>query len=110
MVLKPVVKKSNRLTTSKKPQLKKVKKSFPLTPGKITNNLSCEWRNNFPFQPVMREYEAIYTEEQLEWLSDQLMIIPAFAYDTETNTLRVLSNNEEFKFVGISFSWGEDNN
>ena len=57
----------------------------------------------------MKVYEAITTEEELSWLYEQLMSIPAFAYDTETNTLKVLSDNDEFKFVGISFSWGENN-
>lgn len=105
MVLKPAtIKKS-----VSKPKLKKVTKPFPLTPGKIDPDLSCEWKNNFPYKPQMKEYSAITNEEELEWLSQQLMTIPAFAYDTETNTLRVLSDNDDFKFVGISFSWGEEN-
>lgn len=100
MVLKPVV---------KKPKLKKVVKPFPLTPGKIYPDLSCAYDGNFPVKPVMKEYEAITTEEDLRWLTDQMLCIPAFAYDTETNTLKVLSDDENFKFVGISFSWGEHN-
>lgn len=91
----------------KKPKLKKVVKSFPLSEEKIESGLSCEWRNNFPYKPVMKEYSAITTEEELMWLSEQLMNLPAFAFDTETNTLKVLSDNKDFKFVGISFSWGE---
>lgn len=106
MVLKPKIKKPE---VKKKPKLNKVTKTFPLTPGKIVPDLSCEWRNNFPYKPEMKEYEAITTEEELEWLYEQLMSIPAFAYDTETNTLKVLSDNDEFKLVGISFSWGEHN-
>lgn len=109
MVLKPVVKTSNA-GVKKKPALKKVKKPFPLTQGKFSTNLSCDWKNNFPYEPVMREYYEINTEEQLSWLIEQMLSIPAFAYDTETNTLKVLSDNDEFKFVGISFSWGEENN
>ena len=107
MVLKPKIKK--KPVENKKPTLKKVSKPFPLTPGKIHHDLSCEWRNNFPFKPEMKVYEAITTEEELSWLYEQLMSVPAFAYDTETNTLKVLSDNDEFKFVGISFSWGENN-
>ena len=38
------------------------------------------------------------------------MPIPAFAFDTETNTLRVVGDNKEFRCVGISISWGENNN
>lgn len=107
MVLKPKI--TKKKPTLKKPKLQKVTKQFPLTKGKIDPDLSCEWKNNFPYEPQMREYEAITTIEQLEWLAEQLMYIPAFAYDTETNTLRVLSDNDEFKFVGLSVSWGEEN-
>lgn len=107
MVLKPA--KIKKKPVLKKPKMQKVTKPFPLTPGKIDPDLSCEWKNNFPYKPQMKEYSAITNEEELEWLSQQLMTIPAFAYDTETNTLRVLSDNEDFKFVGISFSWGEEN-
>ena len=107
MVLKPA--KIKKKPVLKKPSMQKVTKPFPLTPGKIDPDLSCEWKNNFPYKPQMKEYSAITNEEELEWLSQQLITIPAFAYDTETNTLRVLSDNEDFKFVGISFSWGEEN-
>lgn len=100
MVLKPV---------RKRPVLKKVVKPFPLTPGKVNPDLSCQYEGNFPYKPEMKVYEAITTQEELMWLEEQMMCIPAFAYDTETNTLKVLSDNDEFKFVGISFSWGENN-
>ena len=33
-----------------------------------------------------------------------------FAFDTETNTLRVYGPNEDFSLVGISISWGAYNN
>ena len=33
-----------------------------------------------------------------------------FAFDTETNTLRVLGANENFRLVGISISWGAYHN
>lgn len=33
-----------------------------------------------------------------------------FAFDTETNTLRVLGDNSDFLCVGISISWGDYNN
>ena len=94
----------------KKPKLKKVSKPVPLNSHKIVPNLSCEWKGNFPYKPEMREYEIITTQKELEWLCDEMMTIPAFAFDTETNTLEVLGSNKNFKCVGISFSWGEDNN
>ena len=93
---------------TKKPKLKKVVKS---TPSQIiTPNYTGEWRNNFPFKPQMKEYEIITTLSEIKWLSSEMMKIPAFAYDTETNTLNVLSDNKDFKFVGFSCSWGENNN
>lgn len=36
--------------------------------------------------------------------------IEEFAFDTETNTLRVVGDNEDFLCVGISISWGDYNN
>ena len=85
-------------------------KTVPLNPQKILPNLTCEWKNNFPWKPQMREYEVITSLSELKWLVDSMMSIPAFAYDTETNTLEVLGQNKNFKCVGLSFSWGEDNN
>ena len=106
---KPKLKKvSNK---PKKPKLKKVAKSFPLSKEKLpfNNNLTCEWRNNFPLNPQMIEYEVISKKSELEWLCEEMAKQPAFAFDTETNTLEVLSDNDKFKCVGISISWGEEN-
>ena len=94
---------------NKKPKLKKVIKTMPLNPAKIEPNLTCEWRGNFPWKPQMKEYAVISTIEELRWLVNELKHIPAFAFDTETNTLEVLGKNKNFKCVGISFSCGEDN-
>lgn len=94
----------------KKPKLKKIVKSVPLNPQKILPNITCEWKNNFPWKPQMRDYEVIYNLRDLMWLCDEMMTIPAFAFDTETNTLEVLGKNSNFKCVGISISWGENNN
>lgn len=91
----------------RKPKLKKVLKSVTKI---ITPNLTCKWRGNFPYEPQMKQYEVITNIGELKWLTSQMMTIPAFAFDTETNTLEVLGGNKNFKFVGISFSWGEDNN
>lgn len=99
-----------KLRKVQKPKLKKVTKTVPLNPEKITHNLTCEWRGNFPWNPIVRDYDIITNEDELEWLASKLRVIPAFAFDTETNTLEVLGTNKNFKCVGISFSWGEDNN
>ena len=94
----------------KKPKLKKITKTVPLNPLKILPNLTCEWKGNFPWKPQMRDYAVITSLSELEWLCDTMMSIPAFAFDTETNTLEVLGQNKNFKCVGISLSWGEDDN
>lgn len=94
----------------KKPKLKKVVKTVPLSPQKILPNYTGEWKGNFPWKPQMKEYEIITSLSELKWLTDEMMRIPAFAYDTETNTLEVLGQNKNFKCVGLSFSWGENNN
>ena len=94
----------------KKPKLKKVVKPIPLKPQKILPNYTGEWKGNFPWKPQMKEYEIITSLSELKWLTDEMMRIPAFAYDTETNTLEVLGQNKNFKCVGLSFSWGENNN
>lgn len=95
---------------SKKPKLKKVVKPVPLSPQKILPNITCEWRNNFPWKPQMKEYEIISELSEIKWLAKEMKTIPAFAFDTETNTLEVLGKNKNFKCVGISLSWGENNN
>lgn len=73
-------------------------------------NYSGQWRDNFPWKPEWKCEELITTEEQLKDLAAEMMTIPAFAYDTETNTLNVLGENKNFKFVGLSISWGEYHN
>ena len=103
MILKKV---QSQNQSSNKPKLKKVVKPVQ----KITPNLSCEYKGNFPWKPEMKEYEVITSLSELKWLAKEMKTIPAFAFDTETNTLEVLSDNKNFKCVGISVSWGEDNN
>ena len=89
----------------KRPKLKKVQKVVPFNP-----NYSGEYRNNFPWKPEMKHYEIINTKGSLRMLRDWMLEIPAFAFDTETNTLEVLSDQPNFKCVGISISWGEMTN
>lgn len=86
----------------RKPKLCKVSVPFP--------NLSCDWVGNFPYNPAIKNMEVIQDISSLKQLSRELMRVSAFAFDTETNTLKVLSDDKDFKCVGISISWGEDNN
>lgn len=69
-----------------------------------------EYKGNFPWQPEMKHYEIVNSIESLEKLREKLLKVPEFAFDTETNTLRVYGPNKNFKLVGISISWGENNN
>lgn len=90
----------------KKPKLRtKVKPSAEILP-----NYTGEWKFNFPYRPEMLYNEIIETLPQLKQLARDMRDIPAFAFDTETNTLKVLSDDKDFKCVGISISWGENNN
>ena len=57
----------------------------------------------------VRQGEVIITEGRLKKLAKKMMKLQEFAYDTETNTLRVQAVGE-MKLVGISISWGEFNN
>lgn len=58
----------------------------------------------------LRNYSVIQSVGQLKELADKMADLEEFAYDTETNTLRVNSNSGEFALVGVSISWGVDNN
>lgn len=92
-----------------KPVIKKVKKLVP-----VIKSIPCyytgDWYNNFPFRPKLLQSSIITTLEELKDLKRNMMCIPAFAFDTETNTLRVVGDSKEFRCVGISISWGENNN
>lgn len=58
----------------------------------------------------MKHSEVIRTLPQLKRLYRKMMKLDEFAFDTETNTLRVYGPNKDFKLVGISISWGAYNN
>lgn len=60
--------------------------------------------------PVMERYVIIDTAGKLKTLAQKMSKIDEFAFDTETNTLRVYGYNKDFKGVGISISWGFYNN
>ena len=59
-------------------------------------------------QPKSRTY--ITNVKQLKSLVAKMDKLEEFAYDTETNTLRVYGDSDHFRLVGISISWGVDNN
>lgn len=58
----------------------------------------------------IKNSKVIRTEGQLKALARKMKKINEFAFDTETNTLRVYAKNKDFKLVGISISWGQYNN
>lgn len=64
----------------------------------------------FSYQPEMLRYEVVNTLPKLKRLHKKMRGLKEFAFDTETNTLKVLGDNDNFKIVGISISWGEYNN
>lgn len=66
--------------------------------------------SNFSYQPKMKKYDIIHTPEQLKGLAQKMASLEEWAFDTETNTLRVNGENKDFMIVGISISWGEYNN
>lgn len=60
--------------------------------------------------PVMRGKVVVDTLSKLVKLASKMEKLQEFAFDTETNTLRVLAENKDFLCVGISISWGDNNN
>lgn len=100
-----------RLKVKKKPRFKlKPKQVAPVRVKPFSHNLSCDYRGNFPFKPKIQFSEVIASNVRLESVCEEMMTQPAIAFDTETNTLAVLSDSSEFKCVGISISWGEYDN
>ncbi len=73
------------------------------------NPANSRW-SNFPYKPEMLRREVISSIERLEELAVKWRNVPVFAFDTETNTLRVASDNKDFRCVCITFSWGENDN
>lgn len=89
-----------------KPKLKKVEHKML----DFCDYYTGEYKGNFPWKPVMKKSEVIRDEFSLMKMASQMKFLPEFAFDTETNTLEVMSKNKNFKLVGISISWGENNN
>ena len=65
---------------------------------------------SFAFQPERQKSEIVDTLPKLKRLAVLMSKVEEFAFDTETNTLRVLGPNVNFLLVGISISWGSYNN
>ena len=68
------------------------------------------FRGNFPYQPEMLDYEIVDTVESLKELSRKMRDVKAFAFDTETNSLEARSDDDSFKCVCVTISWGEYDN
>lgn len=100
-----------KLVSNKKS--KEVSKDFYDFTNDIKNlgkSYSGSYKGNFPYRPVIKNKKVIRTRKELLEFGKLFDKQPIFAYDTETNTLRVLSDNKDFSIVGISISWGEHNN
>lgn len=64
----------------------------------------------FDFRPTMKKKVIVDSKKKLAKLVKKMRQIQEFAFDTETNTLRVYGPNKDFSLVGISISWGEYDN
>lgn len=60
--------------------------------------------------PVRKRSLIVDSVNKLRRLANKMRGVEEFAFDTETNTLRVVGVNENFLCVGISISWGAYNN
>lgn len=60
--------------------------------------------------PFRKKSVVVDNVKKLKRLAKKMQDIQEFAFDTETNTLRVVGDSESFLCVGISISWGEYNN
>ena len=61
-------------------------------------------------KPIMKKFQVVDSVAKLKALARKMKEISEFAFDTETNTLRVNGPNDDFMCVGISISWGSYNN
>ena len=66
--------------------------------------------NFFRVRPERETGEIITSLSALKRLVKKMRKLEEFAFDTETNTLKVLAANKDFRCVGISISWGEFDN
>ena len=68
-----------------------------------------EWKN-FPFRPEMKKYEIVDNRFKLARLANKMRRIDAFAFDTETNSLRFAGVDKNSQCVCITISWGDYDN
>lgn len=54
--------------------------------------------------------QIITSLKDLKILAKRMTKLQEFAFDTETNTLRVYGDNKDFKLVGLVISWGQYHN
>lgn len=124
MVLKPVKKKNKTLVLHKK----KKKKPFLKAPVRfrefseeefeefLADSYSGDFNSaksafhNFPYKPHRKRSKVCTSISDVKILADKMCKIPAFAYDTETNTLMVNGPNKKFRCVCITISWGDMDN
>jgi DNA polymerase-1 len=80
--------------------------------GKYKKVYKCtEGKNpHFAFKPHYKKYKVIETVGALKKLARKMEHLEEFAFDTETNTLRVFGENSKFRCVCITISWGEYDN
>ena len=80
--------------------------------GKYKKVYKCAEGKNpfFAYQPHYKKYKIVDTISALKKLARKMEHIEEFAFDTETNTLRVFGPNKDFNCVCITISWGEYDN
>ena len=80
--------------------------------GKYKKVYKCAEGKNpfFSYQPHYKKYKIVDTVSALKKLARKMEHIEEFAFDTETNTLRVFGPNKDFSCVCITISWGEYDN
>lgn len=80
--------------------------------GKYKKVYKCAEGKNpfFAYQPHYKKYKIVDTVSALKKLARKMEHIEEFAFDTETNTLRVFGPNKDFSCVCITISWGEYDN
>lgn len=61
-------------------------------------------------RPYRKRSVVVDSVKKLRRLANKMQVIEEFAFDTETNTLRVTGDSEDFLCVGISISWGAYDN
>lgn len=64
----------------------------------------------FSYRPYRVKSVIVDSVSKLKKLAKKMENLEEFAFDTETNTLRVLGPSKDFSIVGISISWGAYNN